>query len=283
MRIFLTLLLSLLRFTGYFTEPRLSDTEIHAVSGEPARVTRPLGHEGPLRIVTWNIERGVRFNAIAALLRELDGDVVLMQEVDRFCSRSGDRDVARDLAIELGMNWISGGEFQEIGEGSRGRSCVSGQALLSRQPIGDAAVVRFDDQAALKWRFNPAQPRRGGRIALRASTTGLVVYNVHLESGGDEDRRAQQIAQIAKAADAITGPIVVGGDFNNEGPRNSEMFSSLRSAGFINTMNREGAAARRPIDWIFARHLGGSAEPVPAPGASDHDPVVLEMTVQRRF
>ena len=36
------------------------------------------------------------------------------------------------------------------------------------------------------------QPRRGGRLALRARTAGLLVYNLHLESGGDDVQRASQ-------------------------------------------------------------------------------------------
>src|SRR5262245_1766815 len=177
MTITLLLVLWLFRFTGFFTEARLSDDQVHAVNGEPARVMSPLADDRPLRVVTWNIERGIRFDAIAARLDALDADVVLMQEVDRFCARSGDRDVARDLAVALRMNWITGGEFQEIGEGGD-RPCVSGQAILSRQPINDGSVVRFADQASFKWRFNPAQPRRGGRMALRAATSGVVVYSL---------------------------------------------------------------------------------------------------------
>src|SRR6188508_3352501 len=184
------LALWLLRMTGFFTEPMLPSEAIHAVAGEPSRAVWALAPDGPLRIVTWNIERGVKFEAVQSVLQELDADVVLLQEVDRFCSRSDDRDVARELALQLRMNYVTAGEFQEVGEGSRNRPCVSGQAILSRLPIGDATTVRFEDQASLKWRLNPAQPRRGGRIALSARIAGAVFYSVHLESGGDEERRA---------------------------------------------------------------------------------------------
>ena len=50
-----------------------------------------------------------------ASIKKLDADVLLLQEVDRGCDRSGRRDVAADLAAALGMNWIFAGEFQEIG------------------------------------------------------------------------------------------------------------------------------------------------------------------------
>ena len=82
------------------------------------------------------------------------------------------RDVARDLAHALEMNWVSAGEFQEIGEG-RGD-----------MPIDDTEVIVFTRLSSLRWRMNPVQPRRGGRMALRARTGGIDVYNVHLASSG---------------------------------------------------------------------------------------------------
>jgi endonuclease/exonuclease/phosphatase family metal-dependent hydrolase len=179
------------------------------------------------------------------------------------------------LNSALRMNWISAGEFQEIGEGRRGSPCVSGQAILSRSAIDTAVVLRFDDQATLKWKLNPAQPRRGARIALRASIGGMTIYNLHLESGSNEERRGLQVNEVVKDARAMRAPIVVGGDFNNAGRSDSFMFDGLTAAGFTNTMNLDRQIARRPIDWIFTKDLKGTAAPVRAPDVSDHDPVVL--------
>ena len=54
--------------------------------------------------------------AIARVIKESGADVVALQEVDRDCRRTDYRDVARDLAHALDMNWVGAGEFQEIGE-----------------------------------------------------------------------------------------------------------------------------------------------------------------------
>lgn len=276
----------LFRVTGFLTEPLLGSAEIHAVAGEPSRTVWALAPDRPLAVVTWNIERGVKFDAVQSVLEELDADVVLLQEVDRFCSRSDDRDVARELAVELGMNYVTAGEFQEIGEGRRGRPCLSGQAILSRLPIADATTVRFEDQASLKWRLNPAQPRRGGRMALRARVAGALFYSVHLESGSDEQRRANQIGDILASVPAAGEPVIIGGDFNNVGGEDSAMFSALRAAGFTNAMSAnaiERGAARRPIDWIFTKRIRATSEVVRAAEASDHDPVIARTVLQRRF
>jgi endonuclease/exonuclease/phosphatase family metal-dependent hydrolase len=286
MTMVLALAMFLLRLAGYLTEPRLSSDEIHAVAGEPSRVMWTLPPDHAPSVVTWNIERGVKFDAIASMLQELDADVVLLQEVDRFCGRSNNRDVARDLAIELRMNYVIAGEFQEVGEGSRERPCVSGQAILSRMPIDEARAIQFEDQASLKWRLNPAQPRRGGRIALRARAGGAIFYSVHLESGSDEWRRENQVRDIVWDVPAGLEPVVIGGDFNNVGDASSSMFAGLRAAGFANAMTPDGVArqaARRPIDWIFSRRIGANASVVRAPDASDHDPVIARTFVQRRF
>jgi endonuclease/exonuclease/phosphatase family metal-dependent hydrolase len=46
-----------------------------------------LGDGRPLRVATLNIERGIEFDAIAAVLDDLDADIMLLQEVDRFRTR----------------------------------------------------------------------------------------------------------------------------------------------------------------------------------------------------
>jgi len=127
--------ISIFRLAGLFTEPMLSDREIHQITSGSAAPAVEQALPDHLRVVTWNIERGVQFTAIAATLLRLDADVILLQEVDRFADRSGKRDVARDLATHLGMHWTTLGEFQEIGQGGQGRSAISNQAILSRFPI----------------------------------------------------------------------------------------------------------------------------------------------------
>src|SRR4030095_5274282 len=136
--------------------------QIHQVTGEPSRMLPPALRR-PVRVATWNIERGVRFGNIAEELARIDADVLLLQEVDVFCRRSGNRHVARDLAHTLQMNWVFGGEFQEIGESTGGVAALTGQAVLSRFPIADTSAIVFASQTRLRWKLSPLQPRRGGR------------------------------------------------------------------------------------------------------------------------
>ena len=114
-----------------------------AVGGQPHRPS--VEGIGPvLRVASWNIERGLNFDLIkfalsdpkafrqAALergaleagklpkieaqLRTLrDADVVILNEVDLGMKRTGYRDVTRDLARALGMNYVFGVEFVDGG------------------------------------------------------------------------------------------------------------------------------------------------------------------------
>jgi hypothetical protein len=47
----------------------------------------------PVRVVQWNIERGLEFDAVLSTLKRLQADVLLIQEVDNGCDRTKGRDV----------------------------------------------------------------------------------------------------------------------------------------------------------------------------------------------
>jgi endonuclease/exonuclease/phosphatase family metal-dependent hydrolase len=277
-------LASLFRLAGYFSEPRLSETEIHAVTGEPARLTSSTTDRRLTTVVTWNIERGVQFDQIVATLRSLAPDVILLQEVDRYCRRSSNRDVARELGQALGMNWVAAGEFQEVGEALGTSAAVTGQAILSREPIADPHVVVFTDQSSMRWRLNPMQPRRGGRIALSARTAGLLVYSLHLESGGSDAQRSSQLREVlADEARQHANHVVLAGDFNNAVAFQSFMFAGLAPAGFSDALGsaprQTSMNHRHPIDWMFVkgvRSRNGRVERIE--GASDHYPLVATIT-----
>ena len=271
------------RIFGFVTDPLLSDEEIHRVVGEAARIERRAPTGVDLNIVTWNIERGIEFDKILSVLRSLDPDIVLIQEADRSCRRTGYRDVARDLAHALGMNWVSAGEFQEIGEARGNEPALHGQAILSTFPIEQAEVLRFKAQARWRWSINPVQPRRGGRIALKARSGGVLLYNTHFESGPDEGLRRKQVAEVLDDQSRETGtmPVVIGGDFNNASILQSSLLGSVTAASFADALGEvhyrgpTSAGQRHPIDWIFVRNLSPiRGRIVDAGAASDHFPLI---------
>jgi endonuclease/exonuclease/phosphatase family metal-dependent hydrolase len=281
---------SVLRLFGFATDAWLSDSEIHHIVGERSRVDRAASATAPLEVITWNIERGAAYESILAALRAIDADVVLLQEVDRGCARTGYRDVARDLADALDMNWVAAGEFQEIGEARGDRPAITGQAILSKFPIGQASVLRFAAQDRWRWSINPVQPRRGGRMALKAETGGILVYDTHIESGGNEALQRKQISEILAdyRREALHDrPVLIGGDFNNGPILRSAMFGSLSAAEFADALGESGQRGptsfgqRHPIDWIFVKNVTpvrGAGRIVDTRAASDHFPVLTALS-----
>jgi endonuclease/exonuclease/phosphatase family metal-dependent hydrolase len=154
---------------------------------------------GPvLRVAEWNIERGLNFDLIQLALSDPDGferaaldrggldtdqqakmgrqlrtlrdsDIVVLNEVDLGMKRTDYRDVARELAHALGMNYVFGVEFVEVDRlDDLGLEKVEledpaltqqmrdelkpdparylglhGNAILSRYPIQNARIMRL--------------------------------------------------------------------------------------------------------------------------------------------
>ncbi|MCX7603204.1 MAG: hypothetical protein N2036_03930, partial [Bryobacteraceae bacterium] len=125
-----------------------------------------------VRILSWNIERGIRLEEIRRFLDQRQADLILLQEADWEARRSGGHRIAAELGAALGLEWAFAPEFLELGQRIGGRDAWHGQATLSRLPIREARLFRFRAQSA-SWRPRPwlpawsiFQPREGGRIAL---------------------------------------------------------------------------------------------------------------------
>jgi endonuclease/exonuclease/phosphatase family metal-dependent hydrolase len=288
---YLILALGVLQVGSHAAAPWLGDDDIHAIVGEPARRATASLQDGPLTIVSWNIAQGARYELVRDALRAIDADVYLLQEVDLRARRSGYRDVARDLANDLGgLNWVFAGEFQELSQSGRGRPALTGQAILSRHPIAAPTALRFRNQARLRWMLDPIQPRRGGRIALRAESYGVLLYNAHVESAKDDDFRHRQVDELVRdwAASVRPGqPVVLAGDLNtDQPPERSAIVSCLLSEGFVDALGLSSGSRRtsvrhaQPLDWIFVSNATPDrARVIPVGRASDHYPLEAELIV----
>jgi endonuclease/exonuclease/phosphatase family metal-dependent hydrolase len=181
---------------------------------------------GSIRVVDWNIDRGTKLPAIVEFLSSQNPDLLVLQEVDMNTRRARRLNVAEEVARALGMNYVFGCEFQELAEGSHGSPAYTGQATLSRWPLYSPRLIRFERQSGFwhpRWWVPNAplfQERLGGRIALvteaRIAGRPLAVYNLHLESRGDDQLRASQLREVI--ADTLTvpasTPVIVAGDMN---------------------------------------------------------------------
>lgn len=205
--------------------------------------------------------------------------------------RSGYRSVAKDLADDMGLNWVFAGEFQEIGQSRRNTPALTGQAVLSRYPIRDAFALPFENQARLRWRFDPFQPRRGGRMALRAESGGVLVYNAHIESAKNDAFRHKQVDEVLfnyLKPERAGRPVVFAGDFNTaKVPAKSPIVQCLTDEGFVDALGADDKPRRtsihheQPLDWIFVKNMApGNGRVIDVPRASDHFPLEASISIE---
>lgn len=178
------------------------NTALHPISEE--QKSRSMACN--IKVLTYNIhkcrglDRRVRAGRIVEVLREIDADVIALQEV---LSVRGDReeDQAHFIASELGFHSC-------LGENRRLNGGAYGNLLLSRFPM--RAIQNH----------NVTTPGREPRGCLRAdielAETILHVFNVHLGTGFFERRR--QVRKLVSPEilqkRELQGARVVLGDFN---------------------------------------------------------------------
>jgi len=156
-----------------------------------------------VRIATYNIHRcrGMDRRVVPAriieVLREIDADVIALQEVIGAGPVGAGQ--AEEIGAGLGMGWVM--------------NCVRtlrqhqfGNVILSRYPIVNHS------QYDLSWRT--CEPRNCQRADLEINGSTLHIYNVHLGTAVLERRyQAGRLASFVHDR-RVTGPKVILGDFN---------------------------------------------------------------------
>jgi endonuclease/exonuclease/phosphatase family metal-dependent hydrolase len=256
-----------------------------------------------IRVVNWNIDRGLHLPEITDFLASQQADLVTLQEVDLSARRTHRLNVAEELARKLGMNYVFGREFEELTQGSRTSPAYHGQTTLSRWRLKNPRIIRFRSQSGFwrpRWflpRTEPFQQRLGGRIALVTEVevpgTVLTVYNLHLESRGNDNLRLSQLKEVLDDAAAIYGPrtpALLAGDLNfdiSEGQtpvliQGTGFRSVLGQSGFHTTPRRKLFGSPRTIDWALVSGPVESAQgQVHAKvNASDHYPISFALRLR---
>ena len=99
----------------------------------------------PVKVLTWNIERGYKLEGIIEELKRLDADIIALQEVDIGCERSGYVDCGVAMAKELGLNYVFVTEFEEIHSPVRDAASqgggVHGNCFLTKYDISNVHVI----------------------------------------------------------------------------------------------------------------------------------------------
>ncbi|MCW4115064.1 endonuclease [Aurantimonas sp. MSK8Z-1] len=301
--------------------PRTADAHRRALADVAAlgevRVG-PVMHRGPLAFpftaLAWNLERGLYPQASAELMISQGPAVVLACEVDHGMARTAQRDTARLLSRDLGLQRADAVEFLELGLGNAQDRRVAmeaenalgfhGNLLLAATPVETAALVRLDVDG--RWFVEDAgQPRIGGRMAVaaRLMTVDGPFWAVatHLESRATAAEREVQAGRLLDALDALAGetPVLIGGDMNTGNEKGGDwrregLLRLVRERGYAahdagaEVTTREshlspGPARGMKLDWFFSRGLEVAASwivPALAPDGtplSDHEMIACRI------
>jgi len=242
----------------------------------PAAAREPRGRK--IRAVAWNIQRGARLDdlpRVVAAAPFADADLFLLSEVDVGLGRSGNRNVARELAEALGMSYAFGVSYlaltDDFGDDAAGRDntlALSGAAVISRHPIGRVENI---DLPEIRDKFHSSEKRLGKKRALLAEIAlpdgPLVVAACHLDSNASPAQRARQLGGVLDSIDRSgVARALVGGDFNTSTYDVSsplalarDLLHKLLVTGFRATVDQyltpEKHYERAVFDLLRARHF----------------------------
>ena len=272
-------------------------SEIIAENFAPARwLSWP---RSSIRVVDWNIDRGLQLRSVINFLGDTNADVFILQEVDVNARRTDRLNIAQEIARKLQVNYVFGREFVELTQGSNSNPAYHGQAILSPWKILRPRIVHFQHQSDFwkpRW-FKPTLPtfqeRLGGRIALAAEVSiqgvSIICYNLHLESRSNDELRLAQLNEVLQDT-AVYDPtqlVVVAGDLNLNASK-SPITAALVGAGFrdvvpttrvATTPARHLLEAGRHIDWAFVRGpaQADAGKVHRSVRGSDHYPISFEL------
>lgn len=183
----------------------------------------------PLKAVTWNIERGKRFEALVHALTTSpdmkDADVFFLTEVDWGMARSGNRNVAADLGKALGLHAyfapsyfnLTAGHGSERHIGEPNAVGLHGKAILSHSPLKNLRVAAMTNATD---KFKSKEVRIGRKRSLigdlPVGDKGLALACVHLDAFSSPKMRAFQFREaVQPLLNGVSSiPALVAGDWN---------------------------------------------------------------------
>lgn len=193
------------------------------VNSEPIPAVEPY-----YRCVSWNIERGMRFEAILHFLRNhpilSKADILLLTETDYGMARSGNRNVAGEIAKELKMNYFFAPSYLNLAKGcgieqevdGENKLGIAGNAILSRYPISHPEVVSLPNaHDKMKGREKRLGSQSAAFAYVHLPGGPIVVSATHLDVRSTQEHRRQQLEQVLKRIEQQGDlPALVGGDWN---------------------------------------------------------------------
>jgi len=269
--------------------------EEDAISYTSANLTPIPDTFSVVKVMTWNIRFGAarvawfgdacgdrvilseeevmtNLEAIAAKIREINPDILLLQEVDLNSKRSAYINQVQWLLDHSHFNYaVAGSQWmaQCIPSDGLGRMDEE-NVIFSRWKISDAKRIQLalrGDQDKLTRYFYERCCMVTGRIEIQGINK-FVAVNIHISAFATDDTKQKQIVQLQDQLDQINrsgGVFVAGGDFNTLPPGSDTTdyciqdmcsWESYHSQG-DNPMHKDGSnyePEKHWLDTLYARY-----------------------------
>jgi endonuclease/exonuclease/phosphatase family metal-dependent hydrolase len=201
--------------------------------------------DGPLRAIAWNIERGIRLEAIIRALKEHPdmraSDILLLTELDHGMARTDNRNVAREIAYALELNYafapcylaLNKGSGVEAHVGGENTLALHGNALFSRHPLTGAHSFALPNG---KDKMRGKEKRLGCQRAVLADiehpSGKFRAVSLHLDAHSTQRHRQWQMKLLLDHLDSLQPrlPVLIGGDWNTSTYNSKRAYYSI--AGF---------------------------------------------------
>lgn len=234
-----------------------------------------------IKLMSYNIHHGegkdtiLDLSRIGKIIKSQSPDICVIQEVDRFCSRSDSIDQTNYLAEKTSSNG-SFGKFMDFQGGEYG------MATLVKKPVISTKVLALPD--------GKYEPRSSiiHELQMTEQCT-ITVANVHFEWIAGEEGNANRMAQskaLITYLNKLNRPTIIIGDFNCA--PDSPPMHYFRSQGFVfipkgtDNLSFQGNS-NVEIDHVIYRNSDKtqfkekSIQLLDEPIASDHRPLVAEL------
>ncbi len=218
----------------------------------------------------------IDIDAIAAVVRKSDADLVALQEIDVNTGRSGKRNQASEIALKAGYTSFYFGKAMDYDGGGYG------VLILSKYPLQETTTHPLPGMSG-----SQAEPRVLATALLSLPNGEKIRFgSTHLDAQRADSNRILQVGEINRIAAAYPEPFIVAGDFN--AVETNPVIQTLDSL-FTRTCRpceptiEEGGQpvaidfiAFRPGDrFSIDRH-----EVLPEKKASDHQPVLAVLEIK---
>jgi endonuclease/exonuclease/phosphatase family metal-dependent hydrolase len=235
-----------------------------------------------LKVVSWNILGGKYLDAVIAQLKEIDADIIGLQEIKEFIKGDHRENIAQTIAQSLGYHFVFCESFIDD---RHERNYSLGNAILTKLPIDSSNCLSLS--GVNQYQYDAmTEPRSACICNFKIKGKNLKVINTHLGFSRESTLtsiRKEQLHNLVELVDQ--DHVVLMGDLNSI--PESEIVKTLNNlmintdSDLTKTTKIDDDVPGNPkvrIDYIFVtKNLSHQNFQILPTEASDHNPIQVEL------